>query len=173
MYFIIAHEIGIISTMNKENRTAVSLGEIDRKILRLLQQDSTKSLDQIAKKVAISKTALWNRIQRLQKDKVILKQAAFLDPKRVGLEETFFVVIKTSQHDANWLKQFYLAVKDMPEIMEAHRLAGDMDYILKVQVSSTRGYDEFYKRLVKKVSMNSVTACLSMETLKHETALPL
>ena len=162
-----------MSTKINKVRTKETLDETDRKILRLLQQDSTKSLDQIAKKVAISKTALWNRIQRLQQNKVILKQAALLDPYLVGLEETFFVVIKTSQHDVEWLKQFYLAVEDMPEIMEAHRLAGDMDYILKVQVSSTRAYDEFYKRLVKKVSMNSVTACLSMETLKHETALPL
>ena len=162
-----------MSNNTNKSRTESILGETDRKILRLLQQDSTKSLDQIAKKVGISKTALWNRIQRLQQDKVIIRQAAFVDPNRVGLEEIFFVVIKTSQHDADWLKQFYLAVKVMPEIMEAHRLAGDMDYILKVQVASTRAYDEFYKRLVAKVSMNSVTACLSMETLKHETALPL
>ena len=162
-----------MSNNSNKSRTESILGETDRKILRLLQQDSTKSLDQIAKKVGISKTALWNRIQRLQQDKVIIRQAAFVDPNRVGLEEIFFVVIKTSQHDADWLKQFYLAVKVMPEIMEAHRLAGDMDYILKVQVASTRAYDEFYKRLVAKVSMNSVTACLSMETLKHETALPL
>lgn len=162
-----------MSTLEEENRTQISVDETDRKILRLLQRDSTKSLDLIAKKISISKTALWNRIQRLQENKVILKQAAFVDANSVGLNETFFVVIKTSQHDAQWLKNFYLAVKDMPEIMEAHRLAGDMDYILKVQVTSTRHYDEFYKRLVAKVSMNSVTACLSMETLKHETALPL
>ncbi|RLA05801.1 MAG: ArsR family transcriptional regulator [Gammaproteobacteria bacterium] len=162
-----------MSNKNNEIRTEVSLGEMDRKILRLLQEDSTKSLDQIAKKVAISKTALWNRIQRLQQDKVIIKQAAFLDPDLVGLSETFFVAIKTSEHDADWLKKFHGAIQDMPEIMEAHRLAGDMDYILKVQVASTRAYDEFYKRLISKVTMNSVTACLSMETLKHETALPL
>lgn len=162
-----------MSNKSIDNRTEVPLDETDRNILRLLQQDSTKSLDQIAKKVAISKTALWNRIQRLQQKNVIVKQAAFLDPDLVGLNETFFVVIKTSEHDADWLKKFYMAVKDMPEIMEAHRLAGDMDYILKVQVTSTRAYDEFYKRLIAKVTMNSVTACLSMETLKHETALPL
>jgi len=158
-----SHEVG----------TPASLDATDRKILRLLQRDSTSPLEQMAKNVGISKTAIWNRIQRLQQDKVILKQAAFIDASRVGLHETFFVAVKTSQHDADWLEAFYNAIKDMPEITEAHRLAGDMDYILKVQVPSTRAYDEFYKRLIAKVTMNSVTSCLSMETLKYETVLPL
>lgn len=153
--------------------TSARLDATDRKILRLLQRDSTTPLEQLAKKIGISKTAIWNRIQRLTQDKVILKQAALIDAERIGLFETFFVAVKTSQHDAGWLKAFYAAIKDMPEITEAHRLAGDMDYILKVQVASTRAYDEFYKRLVAKVTMNSVTSCLSMETLKFETELPV
>lgn len=153
--------------------TSAHLDATDRKILRVLQRDSTLPLEQLAKNVGISKTAIWNRIQRLTQDKVIRKQAAFLDAERIGLFETFFVVVKTSQHDDDWLNKFYRAIKDMPEITEAHRLAGDMDYILKVQVASTRAYDEFYKSLVAKVAMNSVTSCLSMETLKYETALPV
>jgi len=156
-----------------ENGKPVQLDETDRKILRLLQRDSTAPLEQLARNVGISKTAVWNRIQRLQQDKVILKQAAFIDADSIGLHETFFVVVKTSQHEASWLKTFHNAVKDMPEITEAHRLAGDMDYILKVQVASTRAYDEFYKRLIARVTMNSVTSCLSMETLKNETILQL
>jgi len=158
---------------SNEQGTPITFDETDRKILRLLQCDSTVPLEQLAKKVGVSKTAIWNRIQRLQQNKVILKQAAFIDPGRVGLHETFFVAVKTSRHDADWLKAFYEAVKDMPEITEAHRLAGDMDYILKVQVASTRHYDAFYKRLIEKVAMNSVTSCLSMETLKYETVLPI
>jgi Lrp/AsnC family transcriptional regulator len=154
-------------------RTPVKLDATDRKILRLLQTDSTAALENMAKNVGISKTAIWNRIQRLQQDKVIIKQAAFLDADRVGLHETFFVAVKTSQHDADWLKTFNEAISGMPEITEAHRLAGDMDYILKVQVASTRDYDDFYKRLIARVTMHSVTAFLSMETLKYETAIPL
>lgn len=149
------------------------IDETDRKILRVLQADSSKSLQHIAKKVAISKTALWNRIQRMQAEKVIQKQTILVDAHKVGFQETFFVMIKTSQHDDNWLTQFFNAVKNMPEIMEAHRLAGEMDYILKVNVTSTRAYDEFYKRLISQVGMNSVTACLSMETLKYETTIPV
>ena len=94
-------------------------------------------------------------------------------PAGLDYMRRFFVAVKTSQHDADWLKAFYDAVVDMPEITEAHRLAGDMDYILKVQVASTREYDKFYKRLIAKVTMNSVTSCLSMETLKYDTVLPL
>ena len=149
------------------------MDKTDRAILKHLQEDSTRSLDQLAKKISLSKTALWNRIQRLTQDKVIVKQAAIVDSQKVGLNETFYVIIKTSSHDAGWLDSFARAIKDMPEIMEAHRLAGEIDYILKVQVESTRAYDEFYKKLVSRVSMNSVTACLSMETLKYETSLPL
>lgn len=153
--------------------TGISLDEPDRKILRLLQQDSTTSLEQLAKRTGISRTAIWNRIQRLLQDKIILKQAAFVDAGRIGLSETFFVAIKTSQHDADWLEAFKQAVHDMPEIAEAHRLAGEMDYILKVQVASTREYDEFYKRLIAKITIDSVTSCLSMEMLKFETTVPL
>lgn len=162
-----------MTEISVKNRTPASLDETDRKILRLMQRDSTLPLEQMAKTIGISKTAIWNRIQRLQQDKVILKQAAFLDADRVGLHETFFVAVKTSQHDANWLLAFNNAITDMPEITEAHRLAGDMDYILKVQVASTRDYDEFYKRLIAKVTMYSVNSFLSMETLKYETIIPL
>ena len=151
----------------------MNLDKTDKKILMQLQQDATKSLAFMAKKLALSKTALWNRIQRLQDDKVIVKQAALLDPQKVGINETFFVIIKTSSHDDDWLASFAKAINDMPEIMEAHRLAGDMDYILKVQVPSTRSYDDFYKTLIGRVSMSSVSACLSMETLKFSTTLKL
>ncbi len=166
-------ETGILTQKPHEAGTPVQLDQTDRKILRLLQRDSTTPLEQIAKKIGVSKTAIWNRIQRLQQDKVILKQAAFVDADRIGLHEIFFVAVKTSQHDVDWLNAFKNAIRDMPEITEAHRLAGDMDYILKVQVASTSAYDEFYKGLIAKISMNSVTSCLSMETLKYETVLPL
>jgi len=162
-----------LTDKSRELGSTVSLDEIDRNILRILQHDSTAPLEQLAKKVGLSKTAVWNRIQRLQQEKVILKQAAFVDPKRIGLHETFFVVVRTSRHDAKWLAAFNHAIADVPEIIEAHRLAGDIDYLLKVQVASTREYDEFYKRLIAKVSMDSVNSCLSMETLKFQTVLPV
>jgi Lrp/AsnC family transcriptional regulator len=156
-----------------KNGKTVSVDEVDRKILRLMQQDSTLPLEQMAKLVGISKTAIWNRIQRLHQDKVILKQAAVINAALVGLHETFYVAVKTSQHDDQWLKAFNDAIRDLPEITEAHRLAGDMDYILKVQVGSTSDYDDFYKRLISRVTMYSVSSFLSMETLKFDSSVPI
>lgn len=145
----------------------------DRAILSELQKDSTRSLERIAKLVGLSKTTVWNRLQKLVQSGTILRQAAILDAKKVGLHETFFVSIRTSQHDANWLRQFQEVVDDMPEITEAHRLAGTLDYLLKVQVASPAAFDDFYKRLVSRVSIYDVSSSLSMEEMKRSLDLPL
>ncbi|MEM7405035.1 MAG: Lrp/AsnC family transcriptional regulator [Pseudomonadota bacterium] len=151
----------------------VTLDELDRNILRELQQDATPSLERLAKRVGGSKTAVWNRIHRLEQEGVILRRAALVDPQRVGLAETFFISIRTNQHNAQWTSQFIQIVQEMPEILEAHRLAGETDYLLKVHVASTREFDTFYKRLVASIDLYNVTSNLSMEVMKHETALPV
>jgi len=156
-----------------DKKTPVTLDEQDLMILRLLQRDATPSLDRVATKVGLSKTSVWNRIQRLQQHGVILRQAAVLDPARVGLTETFFIAIRTSHHNADWLGKFSETIADMPEVTEAHRLAGDIDYLLKVQVPSTRDFDTFYQRLVASIDLFNVTSSLSMEVLKYDTALPI
>lgn len=143
-----------------------SLDEIDRKLLMMLQNDAGLSFERIAQNIGLSKTAVWNRVQKLTQNKTIIAQSAILDPEKIGLSETFFVQIRTNAHDDDWLRKFYDAVQEFPEITEAHRLAGSIDYILKVQVRSTREFDDFYKRLVTKISINDVSSLLSMETLK-------
>ncbi|MCG8424697.1 MAG: Lrp/AsnC family transcriptional regulator, partial [Proteobacteria bacterium] len=145
--------------------SSISIDEIDRVILRVMQADASLSLDRIADKAGLSKTAVWNRIQRLQQAKVIERQTVVIDPAKVGLIETFFIQIRTSAHESGWLEKFNAVVRDMPEITEAHRLAGEIDYILKVQVPSTRHFDAFYKRLVGQISVFNVTSSLSMETM--------
>ncbi len=157
----------------KNDGTATTLDEEDRKILRILQADASQPLERVATRVGLSKTAVWNRIQRLQQAGVIVKQAVIVNPERAGLRETFFVAIKTTEHNADWLRSLHVIVQDMPEIMEAHRLAGNIDYLLKVQVATTRDFDDFYKRLVARISLFEVNSSLSMEVLKHKTALPL
>lgn len=153
--------------------TAARLDEGDRRVLRELQRDATQPLDRIAAKVGLSKTAVWNRIQRLHQDGVILRQAAIIDAGRIGLAETFFVAIRTSQHNADWLNALHAIVREMPEITEAHRLAGQLDYLLKVQVTSTTAFDAFYKRLVSRIDLYDVTSSLSMEVLKQDHTLPV
>jgi Lrp/AsnC family transcriptional regulator len=152
---------------------ADALDDLDRNILSQLQQDATLALDEIARRVGASKTPVWNRIRKMRTAGIIRAEVAILDPDKLGLESCFFVLIRTSQHDADWLDRFLKAVQSRPEVMEAHRLAGDIDYILKVRVPNARAYDAFYRALIKEVSIFNVTSSLSMEEIKHTTALPL
>jgi Lrp/AsnC family transcriptional regulator len=152
---------------------AVALDDLDRNILAILQEDANLPLDEIARRVGASKTPVWNRIRKLRASGVIRAEVAVLDPEKLGLESCFFVLIRTSQHDADWLDRFLRAVQSHPEVLEAHRLAGDIDYILKVRVPNARGYDAFYRSLIKEVSIFNVTSALSMEEIKSTTALPL
>ncbi|MEM9228076.1 MAG: Lrp/AsnC family transcriptional regulator [Pseudomonadota bacterium] len=150
-----------------------ALDQLDRKILAALQQDASRPLDQLARDVGASKTPVWNRIRKLKNAGVIRGEVALLDPDALGLEACFFVLIKTSEHDAAWLERFMHALQERPEVMEAHRLAGDIDYILKVRVTSPKAYDDFYRSLISEVSIFNVTSTLSMEEIKQTTALPV
>ncbi|MDZ7711507.1 MAG: Lrp/AsnC family transcriptional regulator [Roseovarius sp.] len=151
----------------------VRIDELDRKILGQMQRDAAQSLDEIAREVGSSKTPVWNRIRKLREAGVIRQQTVLLDAEALGLEACFFVLIRTSAHDAEWQAKFLETLKKRPEVMEAHRLAGDVDYILKVRVANARAYDVFYQALIAEVSIHTVTALLSMEEIKSTTALPL
>ncbi len=151
----------------------VRLDETDRKILTELQRDASQSLDDIARNVGSSKTPVWNRIRKLREAGVVLRQTVILDPEALGLEACFFVLIRTSEHEAGWQQAFLRVLRDRPEVMEAHRLAGDIDYILKVRVANAKAYDTFYQALIAEVRIYNVTALLSMEEIKSTTAFPL
>ena len=159
--------------MTADRQTPIRLDETDRKILSLLQEDATLSLDDIAARVGASKTPVWNRIRKLREAGVIRAQVALLDPDALGLDACFFVLIRTSEHEADWQRKFLQTLRERPEVLEAHRLAGDIDYILKVRVKNARAYDAFYQALIAQVKIHNVTALLSMEEIKSTTALPL
>jgi Lrp/AsnC family transcriptional regulator len=150
---------------------AARLDEIDRKILAELQADAAQSLDEIARKIGSSKTPVWNRIKRMKEAGVITRQTVLLDAEALGLEACFFVLIRTSEHEADWQARFLHALQERPEVLEAHRLAGDIDYILKVRVKNARAYDLFYQALISEVRIFNVTALLSMEAIKSTTIL--
>ena len=152
---------------------SVRIDDIDRKILAELQRDASQSLDDIAKAVGSSKTPVWNRIRKLREGGVIGRQTVQLDAEALGFEACFFVLIRTSEHEAEWQAAFLKALKGRPEVQEAHRLAGDIDYILKVRVKNARAYDAFYQALISEVRVHNVTALLSMEEIKSTTMLPL
>ena len=145
----------------------------DKAILNLLQSYSSLSLDDIASRVGASKTPVWNRIKRLKETGVIKREVVIVDSESVGLDTCFFVLVKTSEHDANWQSTFLEALRARQEVVEAHRLAGEIDYLLKVRVANARAYDSFYQGLIADVKVFNVTALLSMEELKYTTALPL
>jgi Lrp/AsnC family transcriptional regulator len=157
----------------EESGMAARLDEIDRKILAELQADAAQSLDEIARKTGSSKTPVWNRIKRMKEDGVITRQTVLLDAEALGLEACFFVLIRTSEHEADWQAKFLRTLNERPEVLEAHRLAGDIDYILKVRVKNARAYDTFYQALISEVRIFNVTALLSMEEIKSTTVLPV
>ena len=156
-----------------DDRTPFRIDDTDRKILAELQRDAGRSLDEIARAVGSSKTPVWTRIRRMREAGIIGQQTVILDAEALGFEATFFVLIRTSEHEAEWQARFLHALRARPEVQEAHRLAGDIDYILKVRVRNARAYDTFYQALIAEVRISSVTALLSMEEIKSTVALPL
>jgi len=147
--------------------------DTDRKILRLIQIDATLPLEEIARQIGSTKSPVWNRIKKLKAAGVIDREVAILNGDSIGLTETFFIAIRTDQHTSDWLGRFTEIVNEMPEILECHRLAGDVDYIMKVRVASTRDFDLFYKRFIGRINLFNVTSSLSMEVIKETTALKI
>ena len=150
---------------------AFHLDNIDKKILTELQIDASQSLEDIAKKVGASKTPVWNRIKKLRKIGIIKNHTVILDPDKLGLEACFFVLVRTSEHEKDWQDSFLNALLSREEVLEAHRLAGDIDYILKVRVRNAKAYDEFYQALISEVKIFNMTALLSMEEIKSTQRL--
>ncbi len=146
---------------------------IDRKILAVVQEDASLSVAEIGQRVGLSSTPCWKRLQRLEADGVILRRVALIDPEKIGLGITVFVSIETGDHSQEWLKRFAETVGAMPEVMEFYRMAGDVDYMLRVVVPDIAGYDGFYKRLIATVPLKNVTSRFAMERVKSTTALPI
>jgi len=146
---------------------------IDRKILTLLQTNAGLSIADIAARVGLSQTPCWKRIQKMEQTGVIKGRVALLDAKKLGLGLTVFVIIRTNQHDDVWLQKFARVVRDFPEITAIWRMAGDIDYLLRVVVKDMDAYDAFYKRLIKRVALSDVSSTFVMEEIKFTNSLPL
>ena len=149
------------------------MDSIDRKILAVVQLDASLSVAEIGQRVGLSSTPCWKRMQRLEAEGVILRRVALIDSEKIGLGVTVFVSIETGDHSHEWLTRFAQVVEAMPEVMEFYRMAGDVDYMLRVVVSDIQGYDAFYKRLIATVPLKNVTSRFAMEKIKSTTALPI
>lgn len=149
------------------------IDKIDISILKILQENSNTTLDSIAHSVGVSLNTCWRRIQLLESSGVLERRVALINNEKVGLPLTVFVSIKTDDHSKEWVSQFYSSVANIPEIVEFYRLAGDVDYIIKVMVKCVADYDAVYQRLISKIKLSDVSASFAMEKIKFTTKLPL
>ena len=151
----------------------LNLDEYDLKILEILQEDASQSIEQLADRIHLSRNACWRRVKRLEASNVIAGKVALVDPETVELGLLAFVLVKTHEHQSEWLSRFRKAVSSMPEVIGAHRMSGELDYVLRVRLKDVKAYDRFYQRLVAQVPIAEVSASFVMEDIKDTTALPL
>lgn len=149
------------------------MDSIDRKLLTLLQQDASLPIAELAQRVNLSQTPCWKRVQRLRETGVIRAQVALCDAKKLGVGTTVFVAIRTNQHVDAWAERFAQAVRDIPEVVEAYRMSGETDYLLRVVVADIEDYDRVYRELIRAVPLTDVSSSFAMEQLKFSTALPV
>lgn len=153
-------------------RKTVELDALDERILGIVQEDASLTVQEIGERVGLSTTPCWRRIKQLEAQGVITKRVAIIDPATIGLGGVVFIFIRTAQHDAAWLETFAKSVRDIPEIVECHRMGGVIDYLLKCVVRDIEHYDQVYKRLISTVpGLSDVSAGFSMERLKQVTRL--
>ena len=152
---------------------APDIDKIDKRILYHLQQDCTISMDVLAERVSLSRNACWRRIKQMEDRGIIRGRVALVDPAAIRLKLLVLVMIRTNAHAPDWLDRFAAAIRTMPEIMGAHRMTGDLDYMLRVRVADVQDYDRFYQRLIAKVPIADISASFVMDDIKETTALPL
>ena len=149
------------------------MDQIDKQILTILQRDASLPVADVARKVGLSVTPCWRRIQKLEEDGVITGRVALLDGAKIGMGVSVFVGIKTDQHNVSWLEQFAKSVSALPEVVEFYRMSGEVDYLLRVVVPDMASYDVFYKKLIASVKLTDVSSSFAMEQIKYTTSLPL
>ena len=149
------------------------MDQIDKQILMQLQHNAAQPVADIARKVGLSATPCWRRIQRMEEAGIIRKRVALLDSKAIGVGMSVFVAVRTNQHNSEWLKNFAGMVAEMDEVVEFYRMSGEVDYLLRVVVPDMSAYDSFYRKLIGHVKLTDVSSSFAMEEIKYTTALPL
>jgi Lrp/AsnC family transcriptional regulator len=158
---------------DKHPNMAEELDTIDRRILAELQRDGTLSVDDLSERVGLSRNACWRRMKRLEDERFITGRVALVDADKLGLGLSVLVLIRTSNHDPDWLKRFRDAVTGFPEITGVYRVSGDVDYVLRARVADVKAYDRLYQRLIAKVPLSDVSASFVMEEIKDTTVVPV
>ncbi|WP_316859853.1 Lrp/AsnC family transcriptional regulator [uncultured Cohaesibacter sp.] len=149
------------------------MDRLDRRILQILQEDATMPVAEIGRRVGLSTTPCWRRIQKMEEEGVITGRVVLLDPNKVNAKVTAFVAVTTNEHSSDWLKRFADVIREFPEVVEFYRMAGQVDYLLRVAVPDIDAYDNFYKRLISRIEVGDISTTFAMEQIKYTTALPL
>ncbi|MCO5057180.1 MAG: Lrp/AsnC family transcriptional regulator [Rhizobiaceae bacterium] len=149
------------------------LDSTDSRLLAELQLDATLTVDQLSDRLGLSRNACWRRVKLLEEQGVITGRVALVDAEKVGLGLSVFVIIRTSNHDPDWLRKFREAVVSLPEITGVYRMSGDLDYVLRARVADVKSYDRLYQRLIAKVPLSDVSASFVMEEIKETTVVPV
>jgi len=149
------------------------MDRLDRMILTILQEDATVPVAEIGRRVGLSTTPCWRRIQKMEEEGVIKGRVAVLEPSKVNAKVTVFVFVTTNQHNEDWMIRLSRIIGEFPEVVEFYRMSGQIDYLLKVVVPDIEAYDSFYKKLVAKIDIMDVSSAFAMERIKNTTSLPL
>ena len=149
------------------------IDKTDRHILRILQRDASISVDALAERISLSRNACWRRVKQMEERGVIKGRVTLIDPAAVDLDLSVFVLVRTSEHDPKWLEKFDRTVRDLPEIVGAHRMSGELDYVLRVRVASVKDYDRFYQKLISRIPISDISASFVMDDIKDTTELPV
>lgn len=152
---------------------AHEIDTIDRRLLAELQRDATLTIDQLSDRLNLSRNACWRRTRMLEEKGVITGRVALVDPEKLGLGLSVFILLRTSHHDPDWLKRFRDAATSFPEITGVYRMSGDLDYVLRARVADVKAYDRLYQRLIEKVPLDDVSASFVMEEIKDTTVIPV
>jgi len=149
------------------------MDRLDKMILSILQEDCTLPVADIARKVGLSTTPCWRRIQKMEEEHIIQRRVVILDPEKINVGVTVFVSIKTDRHNVEWLKRFAEIITKFPEVVGFYRMSGQVDYLLKVVVPDIAAYDVFYKKLVSDIDIEDVSSAFAMERIKDTPQMPL
>lgn len=149
------------------------MDKFDKEILSILQSDSTLAVSEIAERVGLSTSPCWRRIQAMEKSGVIKARVALADPEKLNVGLSVVVMVKTNQHNQDWLNTFSKVTRNMPQIMECYRMSGDVDYLIRVVVPDMKAFDQFYKKLISEVPFTDISSSFAMEQIKYTTALPV
>jgi Lrp/AsnC family transcriptional regulator len=145
----------------------------DKAILKALQRDATMTVSDLADAIGLSKSACWRRIQNLEESGIIGARVTLLNQQALGLNLTVYASVRTHEHSKAWFDQFHAVTTEMPNVMEVHRMSGDIDYLIRAVAPDMNSYDKMYKDLISRINLYDVSSSFSMETIKYTTALPL